>query len=77
MHEHLRAASVQEQSQSLHVSSAISYNDAYKCCYHLCDRVPLLAQFLEPSREPGKLEILDAPNKVSVRETIVKLQVSR
>lgn len=40
--------------------------------------VPLLAQFLEPSRkQPGKLEILDAPNKVSVRETIVKLQVSR
>lgn len=40
--------------------------------------VPLLAQFSEPSRtKPGKLEILDAPNKVSVRETIVKLQVSR
>lgn len=32
MHEHLRAASTQERSQSIHVSSAILYNAVYECC---------------------------------------------
>lgn len=96
MHEHLCAASAQEQSQSIHVSSAILYNAVYKCCIiaealrsvqNHClilifitsvIGVPLLAQFFQPFRtKPGKLEMLDVPNKVSVRETIVKLQVSR